>query len=216
MVLSVVVAPLMLVGVLLVRNYRYMIDRKLLVSWIRTTWFGWLLGIPIIVALALIAEAVGIGGSQVLVGAGMGTGVGLMQGRVIRSILHKSALWTWSCIVGLGAPFLLTDVSKVVGWNLPYSLPVSIALGGLIIGSWQAFILRSRLRKTGSWIVASLLGWTLAAGTSAIADSLPRSQAIRGIWGALAYLGIVAAGGLILGIVTGLCLSWLVRHESAV
>lgn len=191
-----------------------MIDRKLFLSWIRATWFGWLLGIPIIIVLALIGEAVHIGGAQVLVGAGMGTGIGLMQGRVIRRMLHKSALlWLCSCIVGLGAPFLVTDLSKLVGWNLPYSLPAAIALGGLIIGSWQALILRSRLRKTGWWLVASALGWTLAAGTSALADSLPRTHAIRGIWGAVAYLGIVAAGGLILGIVTGLCLAWLFRSN---
>jgi hypothetical protein len=201
---------------LFVRDYRNMIDRKLLFSWIRATWFGWLLGIPIIIALALIGEAVHIGGSQVLVGAGMGTGIGLMQGRVIRRILHKSGQWICSSIVGLGAPFLLTDISKVVGWNLPYSLPVSIVLGGLIIGSWQALILRSRLGKTGWWLVASVLGWTLAAGTSAIADFLPRSHVLRGLWGALAYLGIVASGGLILGIVTGLCLAWLFRNESEV
>jgi hypothetical protein len=190
-----------------------MIDRKLLFSWIRATWFGWLLGIPIIIVLALIGETVHVGGAQVLVGAGMGTGVGLMQARVVRRILHKTLPWIWSCIVGLGAPFLVTDISKVVGWSLPYSLPAAIALGGLIIGSWQALILRSRLRQIGWWIVASALGWTLAAGTSALADS-PRSRAIRGIWGAFAYLGIVASGGLILGIVTGLCLAWLVRYES--
>ncbi len=192
-----------------------MIDRKLFFSWIRNTWLGWLLGIPIIIVLALIGEAVHIGGSQVLVGAGMGTGIGLMQGRVIRRILPKSALWLCSCIVGLGAPFLLTDLSKVFGWNLPYSLLALITIGGLIIGSWQALILRSRLRQTGWWIVASALGWALAAGTSAMADS-SRAHAIRGIWGALVYLGIIAAGGLILGIVTGLCLAWLVRNESAV
>ena len=137
-----------------------------------------------------------------------------MQVRVIRRILPKSVLWICSCIVGLGAPFLLTDLSKFVAWNLPYSLPAAIVLGGLIIGIWQALILRSRLRQSGWWIVASVLGWTLAAGMSALADS-PRLHAIRGIWGALAYLGIIAAGGLILGIVTGLCLAWLVKSESA-
>jgi hypothetical protein len=192
-----------------------MIDGKLFFSWVRATWFGWLLGIPIIIVLALIGEAVHIGGAQFLVGAGMGTGIGLMQARVIRRILPKAVLWICSCIVGLGAPFLLTDLSKFVGWNLPYSLPAAIGLGGLLIGIWQALILRSRLRQSGWWIVASVLGWTLAAGMPALADS-PRLHAIRGIWGALAYLGIIAAGGLILGIVTGLCLAWLVRSESAV
>jgi len=91
-----------------------------------------------------------------------------------------------------------------------------IAIGGLIVGVWQAFILSSQLHKIGLWTAASVLGWFLAAVTSSIADSVPRSQAIRGIWGALAYLGIVAAGGLILGSVTGVCLAWLFRHKSAV
>ena len=67
-----------------------MIDRKLFVSWILATWVGWLLGIPIIIVLALIGEAVHIGGAQFLVGAGMGTGIGLMQALVIRRTLHKS------------------------------------------------------------------------------------------------------------------------------
>jgi hypothetical protein len=93
-------------------------------------------------------------------------------------------------------------------------LPAAIGVGGLIIGIWQALILRSRFRKTGWWIVASVLGWTLAAGTSALADILPRRHVLQGIWGALAYLGIILGGGLILGIVTGLCLAWLVQSES--
>lgn len=191
-----------------------MTDGKLFFQWIRATWFGWLLGIPIIIVLALIGEALRIGGAQFLVGAGMGAGIGLGQALVMRRILHKAVLWICSCIVGLGAPFLLTDLSKFVGWNLPYALPAAIGVGGLIIGIWQALILRSRLRRSGWWIVASVLGWTVAGGTPALADSA-RLHAIRGIWGALAYLGIIAAGGLILGIVTGLCLAWLVKSESA-
>jgi hypothetical protein len=41
-----------------------LIDRKLFVSWIRATWFGWLLGIPIIIVFALIGKAVHVGGSS--------------------------------------------------------------------------------------------------------------------------------------------------------
>jgi hypothetical protein len=194
-----------------------MINRRLFVSWICATWLGWLLGIPFIIVLALVGEAVGIGGAQFLVGAGMGAGVGLMQARIIRRIINKSVLWICSCTVGLGLPFLITDVSKVAGLQIPYSLFASITVGGLIIGGWQMLILRSHVvRRTGSWMVASALGWTLAAGTSAVADSLPRSHVLRGIWGAVAYLGIVAAGGLILGLVTGPCLVWMFRGESAV
>ena len=178
------------------------IDRRLVLRWVRATWFGWLLGIPFIIVLALVGEAVGIGGAQVLVGAGLGTGIGLMQGRMIRSMLPKSGTWLWSCVVGLALPFLVTDIAKAARWDARYSLFVCVAVGGLISGAWQAIILRTRFRKTLLWVVASALGWTLAAGTSTVADPLSRLPALRGLWGAVVYLGIVAAGGLILGLVT--------------
>jgi hypothetical protein len=76
-------------------------DRSLFVPWIFATWLGWLLGIPCIILLALLGEAVGIGGAQAIVGAGMGTGVGLMQRRIVRNLVGKSAHWIWSNVIGL-------------------------------------------------------------------------------------------------------------------
>ncbi len=195
---------------------RNMSGRRLFVLWVRATWIGWILGVPLIIALALVGEAVGIGGAQVLVGAGIGMGIGFMQGRAIRKVLHQPVPWFWSCVVGLAVPFLATDISKAVGWELAYSLYACVALGGLIVGVWQAIILRPRLHKTGWWVFASVLGWTLAAETAAIADSLSRSQSLRGLWGALAYLAIVAVGGLILGLVTGISLVSIPRRETAI
>jgi len=191
-------------------------DYRIFVQWVRATWVGWVLGIPLIIALALIGEAIHIGGAQVLVGAGMGIGIGLMQGRAIRGVLGKFAPWFWSCTVGLAVPFLAADIAKAAKWDFAYSLYVSVAFGGLIVGGWQAFLLRSRFHHTGWWIVGSAVGWTLAAGMAAVADSLSRSHSFRGIWGALAYLGIVTGGGLILGLVTGLPLVWLRRHKPAI
>jgi hypothetical protein len=191
-------------------------DRKLVLRWTRATWLGWLLGIPIIAALALVGEAVGVGGAQFIVGAGMGAGIGWMQGRLVRRVLPKWGPWFWASVVGLAAPFLVTDVAKVVGWNVAYVLFVCVAAGGLIVGGWQAILLRARFRKTLWWAAASALGWTLAAATSALADPLLRSRSIRGIGGALLYLGLIASGGLLLGLVTGVCLAWMVRHDRAV
>lgn len=193
-----------------------MIDRSLFLLWVRATWVGWLLGVPLIIVLALVGEAIGIGGSQVLVGAGMGTGIGLMQGRVIRGIVHKSVPWLWSSVIGLALPFLMADISKAAGWGIVYSLPMFVALGGGIAGGWQALILHSRFRKTWwLWVATSALGWTLAAGAATVADYLSRSHSLRGIWGAVVYLGVVAGGGLILGLVTGICIAWMFRHEPA-
>jgi len=192
-----------------------MFDRKLFSRWVCATWIGWLFGIPLVVVFALIGEAVGIGGSQVLVGAGMGTGVGLMQARVIKGAVDKWFHWVRACAVGLALPFLVSDISRAAEWNLPYSLPVNVIIGGIIAGAWQTFILRSRFRRTWLWTAASALGWTLAAGTAAIADSFSQVRSVRGILGALLYLGIVAAGGLVLGFVTGVFLQWMFRNESA-
>jgi len=61
-----------------------------LAVWLRATWLGWLLGVPLVVVLALLGEAVGPCGIQVLVGLGMGTGVGLLQGRALRGALGRA------------------------------------------------------------------------------------------------------------------------------
>jgi hypothetical protein len=145
----------------------------------------------------------------------MGAGIGFMQGRFMRSIVHKVAPWTWSCIVGLAIPFLLTDIAKAAGLDLPYSLQLAVAVGGLTAGAWQSLILRPRFHKTGSWVAASALGWTVAAGTAAVADSLSGSQSLRGLAGALTYLGIIAIGGVILGLVTSVSLTWMLQRERA-
>ena len=190
-------------------------NRRIFSRWVRATWIGWILSIPLIAAFALLGEAVGIGGAQVLVGIGLGTGIGLMQGRVIRSVLHRFAPWFWSCAIGLAVPFLAADIVKATGREFAYSQQASVALGGIVVGIWQSFILRSHLHRTRWWIVGSAVGWTLAAATAASADFLSRSKSLRGLWGALIYLGLITGGGLILGLVTGLLLVWDLRDEPA-
>jgi hypothetical protein len=189
-------------------------NRRLFSQWVRVTWGGWVLGVPLVIVLALIGEAIRIGGAQVLVGLGMGLGIGLLQGRAIRRVIGRSGPWFWSCVVGLAIPFLVADIAKVVGWKFEYSLQLSVACGGLIVGIWQAFLLRPRLRNTSWWVAASVAGWSLAAGAAFIADSLQHSKSLRGLWGAFVYLGIIAVGGLILGLVTGASLVVLRRVET--
>lgn len=184
-------------------------DPRLLGPWIRATGAGWALGVPLVILLALAGESLGIGPLQFPVGLGMGLGIGIMQGRVVRNLLGAAAPWRWSCALGLALPFLTADLAQLAGRPLPYSLYLAVALGGLIVGIWQALLLRRRFSRVGWWLVASVAGWSLAAGLGAVADGLPRSHAVRGIWGALAYLGIVAGGGLVLGVVTGLVFPWM-------
>lgn len=172
-------------------------------AWLKATWLGWLLGIPMVVVLALLGEAMRIGGSQVLVGAGMGLGVGILQARALRGLLPSPATWWGTSIAGLSAPFLVHDVSRLSGWNIPYSLPVAVAVGGTLVGVLQSALLRKVVEAPALWVPASALGWSLAGGTSALADLLSRGRSLRGVPGALAFLAIAASGGAVLGAVTG-------------
>jgi hypothetical protein len=181
-------------------------------AWIRATWAGWLFGIPCIIALALVGEMIGIGGVQSLVGAGIGTGVGLLQARALRGTLPAVAPWFWSSAIGLAIPFLPTDIAKAMGREIPYSLQWCVAAGGLVAGFWQSRILRARFDRTYWWIVASSIGWSLAGATSWLADRFFQTKAVTGLIGGLGFLGIIASGGVILGAVTSIALTRMARR----
>jgi hypothetical protein len=179
--------------------------------WVRASSLGWLLGIPFIVLLALAGEAVGIGGAQALVGAGMGLGVGLLQSRALQPLLGRRAPWLVATTVGLTLPFLAADIARMAEWPFRYSLAGCVVAGGVLAGLAQAALLRPRVPRAGAWILASVLGWSLAGGTAYVSDVLFKHRPIGGIPGALLFLAIVAAGGLVLGYITGACLVWLLR-----
>ena len=168
--------------------------------WVKATWAGWLIGVPLVALLALAGEAVGIGGSQAIVGAGMGLGVGWRQGRVVGEWGVNGRAWLWSCVVGLVLPFLVVDVANAVGWGLSYWLPVCLIVAGAITGAWQAVLLRH-----WGWLAASVAGWVLVAGVAAAGDWMSQARPVKGVWGALAYLAVVGSGGLMLGLATALC-----------
>jgi hypothetical protein len=165
------------------------------------------------IVAALAGDAVGVRESQVLVGVGMGAGVGFMQGRALRGIVSNPFAWVSASVAGLAAPFLVFDLSRAAGLQLPFSLYLCVALGGLGAGLWQAILLRSEFNRTWLWVVGSVTGWSLAAASAAVADLLPRALSLRGLAGAGTYLAIVLAGGLILGLITGLLLFRLHRPK---
>jgi hypothetical protein len=175
--------------------------------WLRATWLGWLLGVPSIALLALLAEAAHLGGLQVFVGAGMGLGVGLLQARVLRPLAVPRLAWIVASAVGLALPFLAWDVAEALGVGWKYYLVGCVAAGGLVVGCWQAVLLRAQLNSQARWIVASVLGWGLAGALATGADLAIKGQALRGLGGALLYIALVTLPGGVLGLVTGRVLS---------
>jgi hypothetical protein len=130
-------------------------------------------------------------------------------------MVNKPARWFWSCVIGLAAPFLATDIASAAGLGSIYSLYASVAAGGLIVGAWQARLLRPRFKDGTWWVGASTLGWSVAGGTVAVASWMTQQRQVRGVWGLVAYLVVVAIGGLILGLATGMTLVWMVRREQS-
>ena len=191
-----------------------MTDTLSLRPWVRITFLGWLLGIVLVIAIALVSEMVGIRASQIPVGLGMGLGVGLAQERALRPLLGDSHAWRWTTALGLALPFFIVDLSRLLGMPVPYSLYVAIAIAGVTAGAGQAYVLRPHPISAPLWILTSALGWTAGSLMVAAADSLGNIPGLRGLGGALLYLALVAMGGVFVGLATSLPLRRLViRRE---
>lgn len=151
-------------------------------------------------------------------GIAVGTGVGLMQWRLLRSRFSGGVSWVvtnglgmgLAGGVGYGAAVLIFGYSEgledplnapaILGWTLV------AACGGLIAGLLQRRILIRQVpaQKADHWVLASTLGWGLsftafgtigAVGFRVIVPVMPGA-------GALIFFAALIAGGLTLGLVT--------------
>jgi len=177
--------------------------------WVLATFGGWLLGVVVIVLLAGIGELVHLGGNQCAVGIGMGWSIGCVQWRIARKWFGSSSEWMWASVVGMGTPFVLSDLFGAWGHGghagmLSLVGLVNAALGGLLVGLWQRRTLRSHSARANWWVPACIAGWMLAAVLPpALIGSRPGPH-----WSNL--VGI-ALGGVVLGVVSGGALVWVLR-----
>lgn len=169
-------------------------DESSLFPWVRATFAGWCAGVVLAIAMAAAGDLVGLSGSQFMLGVGLGIGVGFAQERQLRKWVGPRP-WMWFTALGLSMPFLVGDLLRAVGVDLPYSLPLYVALGGLLAGLLQRRLLAPHVQRSWAWPIRSVLAWALAVGTVSVADLLD----IGGLAGALAYVGVVALGGVALG-----------------
>ncbi len=184
--------------------------RSLFSRWVRATTIGWLLGFVLIIILALAWDMIG-GGAQFMVGVGMGAGVGYVQSRLVGKWIDKPRRWLWASVLGMGAPFLLWDLSSVVGATSLFSLPLNVLVGGLFVGILQWRLLHAHSDRAIWWVPACLVGWGLPAAAIALGDG----NVFPGPWGQLLSLGAMLFGGVVLGAVTGKALSWVLGPSAA-
>lgn len=178
-------------------------ERSLAGSWTRATTLGWLVGLVLVVAIAMVWDMLG-GGAQFMVGVGMGAGVGYLQARVTRTWTGRIQPWLWTSTIGMGVPFVLWDVASGTAMKALFSLPLCVLLGGALTGVLQRPLLRPHFERTSWWIPACVVGWGLPAGVIALSSS----SSVPPVFGPLSTI-VMFLGGLLLGAVTGKTLEWM-------
>ncbi len=183
-------------------------------------WLWWTLATAIAGAIVGALEASGFQFIATIVFTGLL--IGTAQWLVLRQYIPK-AFW-WIVVSALGwtfglvllryygslinplIPFLNTlGVWRIFGTSLVYE-PIVLT----ILGAAQFPILRRFVRKAYWWILVSALGGALqGASGSTVTYILPPGLLPAPLPTALIY----GTGWLSYGIVTGICLQWLLRHQ---
>jgi hypothetical protein len=169
-------------------------------AWVLRTWAGWAIGLILVVLLAFVADGIGLSGTQSFVAVGMSLGVSWCQ-RPLVAPMTTPAGWMRVTVLGLVLPFIAFDVLALAGVGGGFSLPVATTAGGALAGWWQARGLAEWTTPV-RWTVASMAGWALGAGAALAADTILSTRILIGLPGLVAYLGLAAAGGLLLGALT--------------
>lgn len=202
--------------------------------WTVASFVGWFMGFLVGFVLASGFEPfLGVGPIQstlgyLLLGACLGSGVGLMQWRVLRRRVAGIGSWILAGAVGMGvaggtgygtAVLVfgyseglegLGSAAAVVGWT------VVGAFGGAVTGILQWRVLRRYVCGAGWWVLASALGWALSFAANGTIDVVG-IRAMSQIWptySAAWFLGGLIVGGVVLGSVTGGAIVWLLNERA--
>lgn len=174
--------------------------------WAKATFWGWMLGVALILLLSSFLDSIGIQHMQFYLGVGMGAGVGFFQWRLLKKMIAVNTNWIWSTVIGMGVPFVVIDLT--LPENIAYKLPLGIAIGSLAVGLLQFFLLKKFSEKAFLWFWGCIAGWTLSVVTVNAIDYTMRIK-VTGYMNlvlALLNLILILAGGVVLGVISGLAM----------
>lgn len=183
-------------------------------SWIMACFWGWLIGIVLILLLSGMLEALGTEDLQFYVGLGMGAGVGLAQWLWLKRRFPVAPLWILLSALGMCLPFLLMDFMPVPDGS--YKLPLSVVLGGLITGRLQSQLLKKETALAAGWMMGSLLAWSLSSVAVLLVNftMMLKAEGILNLLLAFLNLMLILLGGVVLGFVSGKVLKRILAEPS--
>jgi hypothetical protein len=131
-------------------------------SWVLVSTAGWIIAVLSGVGIGfLVANVAGEFLIYVLFTSALGVVVGLSHWLILRRCITLSTRWIMASAVGLalaGAGICLFFSSGFKTWGCGSIM----ALGGIVSGALQWFILRQKVTAAGWWVLASGIDWGLA------------------------------------------------------
>ena len=132
-----------------------------------------------------------------------GLALGVAQWLIVRRYMPRAGWWAPATIIGV----ILIAVAPVVAYETqdPRSMWLKYESGGLleglVLGVAQWLVLRQHVRRAGWWIVASAVGWLIAAfvgvlSTTSIARMIGPTALGTGAWWPMWFIDAAVLGGL--------------------
>lgn len=179
-------------------------------KWILLNFMGWFVGVFFIIALSGVLDSIGIEHMQFYVGAGMGTGIGLIQWWLMKDDLKIRFNWVLTSILVLTTPFVVFDF--VIKDDATRLLP-SVIIGSLLLGGAHYYLLKSKVKSAIIWWPLSSIGWifsVLAVASVNYTKYVSDSNLI------LFFLNLflILSGGVILGISTGIAMKNILKRNN--
>lgn len=183
-------------------------------KWTLATFGGWMAGVFLILFFASLFGALGIETSQLPLGLGMGTAIGLVQWIILRKVFVVDYRWLLYSALGFSLPFLLLDLANLFfgSISIAYALPVCVAVGSLIVGTLQFTLLKPYFAQAKRWILAGFIAWMAAIFIFKLIDFFRNLSTDTKLMLAI-NLSLILLSGLALGLISGRFLDFIIKNE---
>lgn len=175
-----------------------------LFRWVFDSFWGWLLGIILILVLSSFLDSIGIEHLQFFVGVGVITGISVAQFRHVRNYFSLSFSWIMWSIVSFSIPFIVIDGMKYYDLYSfsQNSLMYCIVFATLTVSLTQYILIKKIILHSYLWFIFSIIGWSLAGIATFALEYTPLIIENKLIVFTVNVL-LILSGGIFIGIFTG-------------